>query len=358
MSLVIFIIVLSVLIIVHEFGHFLTARSLGVKVERFSVGFGPKLWSRMHRGTEFMVCAIPLGGYVKMAGDERSQIKGLPEEYYSKPPGHRALIVLMGPVVNYVLAYLCLCLVFMLGYPTLSNKVGEVLEGYPAHAAGLQTGDRIIGIDSRPTDSWEDVKNYISQSPVSSLELTIEREGSRLTRTITPQLDVLENIFGQKEEVPVVGIKPEEEIVTFRYGPGESILKGGQKLWEITVLTYKALYRIATGAMAAKDAVTGPIGIFYIIREAATMGFSYLLYIVGIISASLAIFNLLPFPVLDGGHMVFLAVERIRGQSLPEKVEENIARVGISLLICLALFVFYCDLVRFGWFDKLFNLWQ
>lgn len=358
MSLVIFVIVLSVLIIVHEFGHFLTARSLGVKVERFSVGFGPKLWSKVHRGTEFMVCAVPLGGYVKMAGDERSQAQGLPEEYYSKSPGHRSLIVLMGPIVNYVLAYLCLCLVFMLGYPTLSNKVGEVLEGYPAAVAGLQAGDRIVEIDSQKMDNWEDVKNYIARSPGSPLNVTVEREGSRLIRTVTPQMDVLENIFGQQEKVPVVGIKPEEKIVTSQYGPGESIAKGGEKLWEITSLTYKALYRIITGAMSAKDAVTGPIGIFYIVREAATMGFSHLLYIVGIISASLAIFNLLPFPILDGGHVVLLAVEKIRGRSLPEKVEENIARIGVSLLVCLALFVFYWDLVRFGWFDKLFNLWR
>ena len=358
MSVFIFIIVLSVLIVVHEFGHFAVAKSVGVEVERFSLGFGPKLWSRRYKGTEFMVCGIPLGGYVKMAGDERSACKGLPGEYFSKPIGHRALIVLMGPVVNYVLAFLCLCLVFFAGYPTLAPNVGKVMDDYPAAMAGLQEGDKILQIAGTEVVSWEDLQESVRTSEGRELAFLIQRDDTTLTKRITPREDVLENIFGQKETNWVVGVQPEEEIVTLRYGALESVGKAATKLWEITALTYKAIYRMATGAMSATKTMTGPIGIFLIIKEAAAMGFSYLLYIVGVVSASLAIFNLLPVPVLDGGHLALLAVERLRGRALPERVEEAAIRVGFSLIVGLALLVFYADFVRLGWIDKLVNLWQ
>jgi len=356
LSIVIFVLVLSFLIVVHEMGHFIVAKAVGVRVERFALGFGPVLYSKTIAGTEFMICAIPLGGYVKPAGEDRLHSEGKADEFCSKPPGHRALIAVMGPVVNYVLAYLCLCIVFMIGYPTLSNTVGEVMDGYPAQQSGLLSGDKIVRIDSQDIKSWDDVKNYISQSTAAELNLVIVRDGNEVQKTLFPRNDVLENIFGQKENVRVIGIQPKEEITVFKYGFGEAVVRSGQKLWEITSLTYKALYRIATGAMAAKDAVTGPVGIFFIIKEAAEMGISYLLYIVGIISASLAIFNLLPFPVLDGGHLVLLAIEKIRGRALPENIEENIIRFGVSMLICLAIFVFYSDFARLGWIDKVINL--
>ncbi len=358
MSFLIFLIVLSVLIIVHEFGHFVVAKALGVKVERFALGFGPKIISKVYGGTEFMLCVFPLGGYVKMAGDERDQCKGLPDEYFSKPPGHRSLIVLMGPVVNYLLAYLCFCLVFVLGYPTIASRVGEVLKGYPAEQSGLKAGDTIVRIEDKQILSWEDIQQTIATSVESQLDFEVLREDETHKISVTPQKEVLENIFGQKETVRVVGIKPVDEIIILKYPPHQSLVMAFLRLKEITTMTYKALYRMATGAMSPKETMTGPIGIFYIIKKAAEMGFPYLLYIVGVISASLAIFNLLPFPILDGGHLVLLGLEKVRGQALPKKVDETIARVGFSLIICLALFVFYSDFVRFGWIDKFMSLWQ
>lgn len=358
MSLLIFILVLSILVIVHEYGHFATARSLGVRVEKFSIGFGPRLFSRTIDGVEFMVCLIPLGGYVKMAGDERSHCKGDRDEFYSHPPGHRALIVVMGPVVNYVLAFLSFCVVYTVGYPTLSAKVGELIKDYPAQRAGLRTGDQILSIDAKKIDSWEEMQRYITTSQTDTLTVVISRHQQKLVLSIKPRVEELENIFGQRQKIRLIGIKPQEELIFLKYNFLTAVSHGAQRLWEITTSTYEALYRILTGAKSAKDLVTGPIGIFYVIKEAASFGFSYLLYIVAVISASLAIFNLLPLPVLDGGHLFFLAVEKLRGRPLSPKTEEVVTRVGFSLIMCLAVFVFYSDFVRFGLIDKMIGFWQ
>ena len=361
--MLIFLIVLSILILVHEWGHFITAKSVGVKVEKFSLGFGPKLFSFMHQGTEFMVCAIPLGGFVKMAGDERSECKGKKDEYFSKSVGHRALIVLMGPVVNYVLAYICLCFVFMFGYPALAPKVAEVIKGYPAEAAGFKKGDTIIKVDAKNIQSWEDVQKYISRSTGAQLHVVFLRDGQRMEKTVSPVEQLSENIFGQKEKIRRIGIQPEDKIITLKYTFLESLVKSFSNLTEITTTTYKALYRMATGAVSIKElsgpaGPTGIIGLFYLIQKASEAGFTYLLYVVGVISASLALFNILPLPVLDGGHLLFLGIEKIRGKGLSPKADEMIARIGISFFVCLAFFVFYLDFVRFGWIAKIMGIWK
>ncbi|OGX08592.1 MAG: RIP metalloprotease RseP [Omnitrophica WOR_2 bacterium GWA2_47_8] len=352
----VFLAVLSVLIVVHEWGHFITAKKLGVRVERFSLGFGPKLFSKIIDGTEFLLCLIPLGGYVKMAGDERLECKGQPEEFYSKPPGHRALIVLNGPLVNFILAYVALTFVFVLGYPDLSSNIGEVMKDYPAETAGLMAGDQIIRIEHRPIENWTDVQKTIAVSREPQLDVDILRDGQPLNLTIIPKVEKIKNIFGQMQQTRMVGIRPAKDIIVHKYPFFVSVKKAGEKLYEITTMTYQAIFHMLTGSMSAKENMTGPIGIFYIIKTAADMGFSHLLYILGVISASLAIFNLLPVIPLDGGHLFLLGVERIRGKALSEKVDLAIAKIGFSLIICLALFVFYSDFVRFGWIDAIMKL--
>ncbi|MDD3375501.1 MAG: RIP metalloprotease RseP [Candidatus Omnitrophica bacterium] len=358
MGTLVFIIVLSILVIVHEMGHFIVAKSLGIKVERFAIGFGPKIFGKILRDTEFLVCLIPLGGYVKMAGDEREECKGEKEEFYSKAVGLRSLVVIAGPVVNYIFAFLCFCIVFFAGYPAVTTQIGELVDDYPAMQAGFAVNDKILSIDSNQMNSWEDVQKYISNSKGAELDVLVMRGNKKKNISLAPISMASENIFGQKIESRVVGIRSKEEIVLLRYGVVESIAKAAEKLKDITFTTYKALYLMVTGAMSAKDAVTGPIGIFYIIKKAASMGFSYVMYIMAVISASLAIFNLLPFPVLDGGHLLLFGIEKIKGKPLSRRVDEIINRIGFSLIICLAVFVFYTDFVRYGIFDKIVQFWH
>lgn len=352
MGTLVFIIVLSVLVIVHEYGHFVVAKSIGVRVERFSIGFGPKLFGKVFGDTEFLICAIPLGGYVKMAGDERGECKGAEDEFYSKPVGLRSLVVLAGPVVNYVFAFLCFCVVFVAGYPARSSEVGGLIENRPAIQSGLAVGDKILSIDSKEIENWEDVQRYVSESKGKTLNLGVSREGVDKNFELTPVLTTSENIFGQKIDSFIVGIQPTDNIILLRYGALESVTKAFEKLKTITWTTYKALYLMVTGAMSAKDGVTGPIGIFIIIKKAASMGFSYVMYIMAIISASLAIFNLLPLPILDGGHLLFFGIEKIKGKPVSQKTDEIVHRVGFGFLICLTVVVFCMDLIRYGVFDK------
>lgn len=357
MDVLVFILVLSVLVVVHEWGHFITARLLGVRVEKFSVGFGPKLFSRKRGDTEYMVCAIPLGGYVKMAGDERAACKGDKDEFFSHPVGHRALIVLMGPMVNMVFAYICFYFIFLLGYPTLAAKIGKVLEDHPAAAAGLLPGDRVTRIDDKAIVNWEDLHKYVSTSGGQTLHFTIVRDGQEIAKEIAPKIRSVENIFGQKESVRLVGIQPAEEIVFFKYGPGQSFVKAYEHLTDLCVLMFKALYHVVTGAMPAQDALGGPLRIFDVVKQAASLGWAYLVITTAIISANLAIFNLFPVPVLDGGHLMLLAVEKVRGRPLSLKVEEHLTRAGLTLLLCLVVFVIYSDIDHLGWIDKLKNFW-
>ncbi|HNV24178.1 MAG TPA: RIP metalloprotease RseP [Candidatus Omnitrophota bacterium] len=354
----VFVIVLSVLILVHEWGHFFAARRSGVKVERFSLGFGPKLFSKIYQGTEYLICLIPLGGYVKMAGDERSECKGAPDEFLSQSAGKRSLIVFSGPLVNFILAYVCFVFVFMLGYPDLSTKVGGLIENYPAQMAGLQIGDHIKAVNEISVSSWTQLQKNIKEANAEKITLKVLRNKEELFLTLYPKIEDRKNIFGQKQKMQLIGIRPKEEIVLLKYSWGESFIKSYEKLAEIVVMTYKSLYFMITGSMPLKDSVTGPIGIFFIIKSAAEMGLNHVLFILGVISASLAIFNLLPVIPLDGGHILLLAVEKIRGRILSEKTEEWIARVGFSLIMALAAFVFYSDFARFGWIDKIKNLFH
>ena len=189
MGTLVFILVLSILVIVHEYGHLAMAKALGVRVERFAIGFGPKIFSFKKNDTDYAVCLIPLGGYVKMAGDERADCKGGKEEFFSKPVAHRALIVLSGPVVNYLFAFICFCLVFMIGFPALGTNVKETVAGYPAHEAGFLSGDKILAINNAQVHSWEDVQKFISRSLDDNISFLVDRKGGQKTLMVRSTQD-------------------------------------------------------------------------------------------------------------------------------------------------------------------------
>ncbi len=355
LSALVSLLVLGLLVIVHEYGHFLVARRSGVRVLRFSIGFGPILL-RWRRGeTEYAVSAIPLGGYVKMAGEQRSEQTSQPWEYLSKPIGTRAKIVFAGPLVNYLVALGCLWLMFVTGYPDLLPVVGTVLEDTPAQAAGLQAKDRIQAINGRAIRSWQEMTTLIYASAHQPLQVQFERDGQAQTLTMTPREKSLTDPFGRTKSVGLIGISPSGEFSTYRVGPIAAIGRTLHQQNEWVSQTFLALWSMATGKMSFRDSVTGPIGIIYLTSEAVKMGWAPLLSLVSLFSLSLAIFNLFPIPILDGGHLFFLALEKLRGSPVSLHVQERSAQVSFVLLMTLVVFICINDVSRFGLFEKLFG---
>ena len=375
-SVLISIFLLGLLVIVHEAGHFVVARWSGVRVLRFSVGFGPQLlaWKRGH--TEYAVSAIPLGGYVKMAGEQRSEHSAQPWEYLSKSLSTRARIVLAGPFVNYLVALVSLWVVFVTGYPQLLPVVGKVVEGTPAQMAGLQSGDRIQGIGSHAVHTWEEMTAIIYQSPDQPLAFQIERAGKPQAMTLTPKPKTITDPFGNTKTVGQIGIGPSGEFRAVQVGPVAAIGCTIQEQNKWFVQTTLGLWSLVTRKLPFRESVTGPIGIVSLISQAASefvkaltvglrtegwaslhseavrLGFARLVLLTSFISFCLSIFNLFPVPILDGGHLFFMAIEKLRGVPVSLKVQERSAQVSFVLLITMVLVVCVNDVSRFGWLDK------
>ncbi|HQP92099.1 MAG TPA: RIP metalloprotease RseP [Candidatus Omnitrophota bacterium] len=348
----IFILILSILILIHEFGHFITAKQAGIKVEKFSLGFGPKIVSKRIGDTEYMLCAIPFGGFIKMAGDSREDFSGKSCEFFSKGPGVRSRIIFAGPFFNYLLAFFCIWMVYYLGLPKLSSRIGGLMPGLPAQVAGLKENDEVFEVDGKKVAFWEDLTKSIHKKTGETVELKVLRDNKELTFKVVPQSKEVDTIWGKKVEVGLIGIKPSDEIIKVRYSFFDALVKGTKNLVQMTVMTIIAIFNIITGTMSFKESVTGPLGIFFITTNAAKLGISAVLHVIGILSMSLAVFNLLPLPVLDGGHIFFAGLEKIRKKPISPKVEETVNNIGMSFLIILAVFIFFNDLIRYGYWDK------
>jgi regulator of sigma E protease len=347
MTTIIFFVVLSVLILIHEFGHFIMARKVGVRVERFSLGFGPRLLSLKRKDTEYTLCAIPLGGYVKLAGDSPDEYKGNRDEYFSRSPWERFKIVFFGPLLNYALGIVCFWFIFCVGYPKLTTKIGGTIDGFGAQKAGIVEGDRIVAIDGVKVEYWEELQKIIqTRQADAAVAIQLQRGTQELSLEVPIQEKTVDDVLGKKHKVGLLGIVPSEETVTVRHNILESAYLGLQKSWDLTTLTYQAIWRMISGQLSVKESVTGPLGMFYITQKVASLGFIALLHFLATLTISLAIFNLLPIPALDGGHLVLLLIEKIRGKGLQVKTERIMQQVGFSLIIFLALIVTYNDILR------------
>ncbi len=345
---IIFLFVLGLLVIVHEFGHFIAAKRMGVKVEKFSLGFGSPLFTKNKNDTEYSVSAVPLGGYVKLAGDTLEEYKGKSFEYLSKRVGERFWIIFCGPLLNYILGLLCFWFIFFVGYPTLTTKVGGLIDGLGAKDAGVEIGDRIVAVDDKRVEFWEDLQKIIqSKKEASVVKLSLLRGDQEYTIEVNVKEKEINDPLGQKHSVGLLGIIASEEFVKVRHGFLKSFLLAVDKTWGLTALTYKALGKMIIGKLSLRESVTGPLGIFYITSKAASLGIIALIHLIAVLNVSLAIFNLLPFPVLDGGHIVLLALEKIRGKGLSLNLEKVITNVGMTAIILLAIIITYNDLMRF-----------
>jgi len=346
------ILILGLLILVHEAGHFVVARWAGVRVLRFSMGFGPRLltWKRGH--TEYALSLLPLGGYVKMAGEQRAELKAEPWEYLSKPVGIRALIVFAGPVVNYLTAILTLWVVFVVGYPELRPTVGKLLEDMPAQAAGLAVGDRIVAIDDHAVETWDELTKQIYGAPGHPLRLRVARHGDETTITVVPKARDITDPYGQAKTVGMIGITPSGEFTPLRYGPVEAIGQTFAKHGEWCASMGKAVSSLIMGRISMQESLTGPIGIVYLTSEAVRLGFTTVLFLVSLFSLSLAIFNVLPIPILDGGHLFFLGMEKLRGNPVSLTVQERAAQVSLLLLVTMVVMVCVSDIKRYELVEK------
>lgn len=447
-TLLSFILVLGILILVHEFGHFIVARLSGVGVERFSMGFGPVLLRYRGKETEYCVSLFPLGGYVKMMGDDENPLEGgktgaldPARAFNLKPLPIRFLIVFAGPAMNFVLAAVIFALVFMLlGRPAAPAVVGRVTEGGPVAQAGLKTGDRVVAVDGRRVEYWDEVQKAVQDGRGGMLQLTVQtpsgerKVGMAPTRTKTRDLfgdereawdigarpyvpptigevvagfpaqtaglksgdvitavdgkpvqswDELAEIIherpGQSTELEVqrgtatskvtvvpnsvketgpdgkevqvgrIGISPAAGITYIRSNPIQAVTEGFERTAEVTALTAIGLYKIVIGQLDRKN-IGGPIQIAVTAGEQARQGLPSLAFFTAVISVNLFLLNLLPVPMLDGGHLLFFVCEAVLGRPLSVRKREVAQQVGFVLLMLLMVYAVYNDLDRIGLF--------
>ncbi|NLY32281.1 MAG: RIP metalloprotease RseP [Firmicutes bacterium] len=334
MPILIAVLVFSAVIIVHELGHFLAARAAGIAVEEFSIGFGPKLVS-LGRDTKFSLRLIPMGGYVRMLGEEDGSGGDNPASYPNATPLKRMAVIGAGPIMNFVLAMIIFVILFASVGATAENvaRIGGTIPGSPAEQAGLMPGDEILSIDGEVTEKWTDIQEIVRASNLKPLTFTLRRGEQTLVIEITPRMG---------ESAPEVGISPPMK----RLSLGASIVQGIKETWRMTATVVSSFVGIITRKIPVGE-LTGPIGIVHYVGEAARTGFLNVLSLTALISVNLGIFNLLPVPALDGSKIVFLGLELIRKKPLDPEKEGLVHLVGFAALIVLMLLVMYKDIVRF-----------
>jgi len=344
---IVVIFVFSVLILVHELGHFIFARLSGVRVEKFALGFGKKLFGVKKNDTEYLINLIPLGGFVKLAGEEPGERKGFDYELQTKSPIKRCGIFAAGSVFNYIFAFILFFFLYCLGTPTLTAKVGSVIPDYPAAKIGIKEGDKILSVNGKTLSYWDDVvKEIRADKNGAMLSIEVLRDGTEMNFKVMPSLINTENIFKQKVTFVGIGIGPGEEVIMLKSNPIKAVGLAAEHVWFFTVATYKGIWFLITGAMPIKENVGGPIRIVEVLTKTIQYGPLSVMSMMATISLALALFNLLPFPILDGGHILFLAIEKIRGKPLSVKTQDMITQVAFVLLMAFVVYVSYFDTAR------------
>ncbi|MBI5181920.1 MAG: RIP metalloprotease RseP [Nitrospirae bacterium] len=348
-------IVLGVLIFVHELGHFLFAKWMGVGVLKFSLGLGPRLIGWKWGETEYAISIIPFGGYVKMIGQDDLKVQS-PEEiseeeraksFIHKSPSRRAAIVAAGPVFNFILAFVIFTIVSLNGIYINLPQLGEITEGTPAKAAGFMKDDIVKSIDGRPIKSWDEMVEIVRRSAGKKLFFAVERDGKQMEINVAPEAKKVKNIFGEENEVGQIGVMNAGRFIVEKTNPLYAVYYGALQTWKLTELTVVGLLKMIQGTVSVKE-IGGPLQIAAMSGEAASAGILNLLAFIAVISINLAILNLLPIPVLDGGHLLFFAIEGIMGKPLDLKKMEIAQKIGFAILITLIVFAFYNDIMRYS----------
>ncbi|MFB2552145.1 RIP metalloprotease RseP [Ensifer soli] len=355
-----FLLVLTLIVFVHEMGHYLAGRWSGIRITAFSIGFGPELLGFNDRhGTRWKISAIPLGGYVKFYGDEDAASRPDYEALARLAPGDRdrtflgatlwkrAVTVAAGPIANFLLAIAIFAVIFSIyGRQVADPVVAELKPGSAAAKAGVLPGDRLVSIDGTTVTTFDDVRRYVSVRPEQPITIGIERGGEFLDLTMVPERTELTDEFGNKMEVGLIGIVTNQEAGNFRvieYGPVEAVGQGALQSWHIVTGTFNYLWNLVTGHMKA-DQLGGPIRVAQASGQMATLGVAAVLQLAAVLSVSIGLLNLMPVPVLDGGHLVFYAVEAIRGKPVGPRTQDIAFRIGFAMVLMLMVFATWNDI--------------
>lgn len=362
-----FLAVLTVLVFIHEMGHYLVARWCGVGIEAFSVGFGREIfgWHDKH-GTRWKLSLIPFGGYVKFRGDSGAASTpdhagnvsdDDPSNFHNKPLAQRAAVVVAGPAANFLLAiFIFACMFTLWGQPFTKAMVSEVVADSAAAEAGLQPGDLIVSADGETVASFEDLRRIVSLNLDRPLPLIVERDGARISLDSTPRVVEIEDQFGNPSKVGMLGVRALERGWR-ELGPGGAIVEAVRQTWVITTSTLSAVWDMIIGHRSVEE-LRGPAGIAEISGQAAQFGLASLINIAAFLSISLGLINLFPIPMLDGGHLLFYAVEAVRGRPLGETTQEIGYRLGFAMVIGLMLVATFNDIDRFGVVDFMKGLFS
>ena len=363
-----FLAMLSILVFVHEWGHFIIARLNGVRVDVFSIGFGPEIWGRTDKkGTRWKFSYVPLGGYVKFFGDAseastpESGLADMSEEdkkvsFHHKKLYQRAAIVFAGPIANFIFAILILATFFYLyGQINTPAVVSEVLQGSAAEEAGLQKGDVIVSADGSEIKRFNDLRIEVLYSAGESIEVGVLRQGEKISLSLTPRLTKIirdgEQILddsGEPLELYQIGVQNSEKIVIREHNIGSALWAGVLETRVIVVQSLRGIRQMIVGTRSVKE-LSGPIGIAKIAGESAKRGIDFWIRIMALVSISLGMINLFPIPLLEGGHLLFYGFEAVLGRKLSERTQEFGFRIGLVFILGLMMLATFNDILKFSW---------
>lgn len=334
------ILVFFIVVLVHEFGHFIVAKLSGVKVHEFAIGMGPKIFRTNKGETDYTLRLLPIGGYVRMEGEDEDSTDE--RSFGRKSIGARIAIVVAGAFMNFVLAIIVFTIhSYSLGTPT--TTIGKTIENMPAQISGIEAGDKILSINNNRINSWEDVTKEVGKSDNKNINLKILRNNKEKDITIKPVKNEKENRF-------VIGIEPKvEKSIT------KSIKNGFENLTLVIKMMLEFITRLFQGNVN-KNEVAGPVGIIYTVNEASKHGFMYVLFFTGLLSVNLGVFNLLPIPALDGSRVMFLIAELLRGKPIDPNKEGAIHMIGFAILLIFMIVVTYNDIIKFNILNKIIGI--
>jgi len=360
--LVPFLFVLSLVVFFHELGHFLVARWCGVRILVFSIGFGPEIVGFNDRyGTRWKIADIPLGGYVKFFGDENAasvpdteRLAGMDEgeksqSFVFQPVAKRAAIVVAGPLANFLLAIVIFAGIFMLyGKQSMTARVDTVQADSAAATAGFQPGDLVVAINGSQIGDFADMQRIVSESAGEPLTITVERKGTQVVLKATPALKEIKDNFGNVHRIGILGITRSTAAEDLKFQPvppPRAVWMGVQETWFVIDRTLSYIGGVVVGREAA-DQLGGPIRIAQMSGQVATVGFVALIHLAAVLSVSIGLLNLFPIPLLDGGHLLFYAIEALRGRPLSERAQEVGFRIGLAIVLMLMIFATFNDIVH------------